>query len=233
MLLRQRIASVARYEQERYAFARQDIGDRKGGIPSERHVEDRKVHVQLSASAIPACSARSHPHDVAICVEQHVFQHHRNEGLVFHDQHAAFVIQYDCPGWCHTIREIATAKQYSDMVPLKAYERRGTDKVPPAPGAASPSAWPKRAGAAARGVQRPAEYELFKNRQRYRCCDAEAVLGRAASDLGIEPRSAEHEALAAQLLLMFDIVKEEERLAIMIRRAGVQNLRHPDPESRH
>jgi hypothetical protein len=45
------------------------------------------------------------------------------------------------------------------------------------------------------------------------------------TELGIAPHTERHEDLAAQLLMMFETVKEEERLAVMIRSAAMMMRR--------
>jgi hypothetical protein len=51
------------------------------------------------------------------------------------------------------------------------------------------------------------------------------VLDRAAKDAAIEPHSQAHEDLAVHLLLLFEAVKDEERLASMIKRAAAVRRR--------
>jgi hypothetical protein len=46
------------------------------------------------------------------------------------------------------------------------------------------------------------------------------VLSGVVSELGIEPSTVEHEALAAHLLVMFEAVRDEKRLEIMIRKVA-------------
>ena len=55
------------------------------------------------------------------------------------------------------------------------------------------------------------------------------ILGGVVSDLGIEPHSDEHDVLAAHLLNMFEAVKDEEQLGIMIRRAAMIQRRIGSP----
>ena len=55
------------------------------------------------------------------------------------------------------------------------------------------------------------------------------ILGGVVSDLGIETHSDEYEALAAHLLNLFEAVKDEEQLGIMIRRAAMIHRRTGSP----
>jgi hypothetical protein len=53
------------------------------------------------------------------------------------------------------------------------------------------------------------------------------VLADTVADLGIEPKSEASEALATQLLTLFEGVKDEERLGVMLRRAAAIQQRSP------